>query len=171
MNGRQRNSRSIKPSRNYRRTRALLSFGLIGFVLLLSHQNCGPADSFATAAVPNGFAVEAPMPVSIIDGSKRDAALRFPYDEVELSARADKVQIHGDCTDSQEGSILGWELYELADDGRPLAVVDEGRAKCSGRRFAIETSTAALSCGRTYKAVAQLGYGEPGEVIVHNSCR
>lgn len=170
MQARKRRYYSESSGPNHRKTRAILSFGLIGFVLLLSHQNCAPADSFATAAAPHGVAVEAPLPVSIIDGSKREAALSFPFGEMELASNADHISLLGDCTETQEGSILGWRLYELSDDGRQSAVVDEGRAVCSGRHFVIETSTAGLACGRAYKAVARLGFGDPGEVVIHNSC-
>lgn len=114
--------------------------------------------------------MEAPLPVGIIDGSRRDADLSFPFGEMELATNADQIKLVGDCNENQEGAIFGWKLYELSDDGSYSALIDEGRTMCSGLQFAIETSTAGLTCGRSYKAVAQLGFGAPGEVLIHNSC-
>ena len=153
------------------RRNGILGLGVLGLMMLVSHQNCAPSDRISAISAQAGVGAESGNPVSIIDESKSIAGLRFPYGEIELAGSAGVVHLQGDCPKNQDGAILAWRLIELRDDGGQGAIVEQGRATCSEEHFVIQASASALVCDRHYRAHAQLGFGQAGEVILHKPCQ
>lgn len=167
----QARDRRYKAKNNSRKRNHLIGFGLLGLALLLSHQNCAPAGMVDSDQMGSTRLAEAPLPVTIIDESKKAAGLSFPYGEVELTEYTGDITLLGVCPQSQQDAVFGWQLNELGADGSLGAPVDAGQASCSNRHFAIQVALEELQCGQSYKAVAQLGLGQPAEMVLHRPCK
>lgn len=156
------------------RRRWLGTLGLLGLVLLFSHQNCAPPSGLKadTAIATEIGRVDIGQPVTIIDDSKTEAALNFPYPEIEFNAGTSNLTINGGCYASQEGATLGWKVLEVSATGTVGQELGKGYASCSSGLFHVNLDSlpTPLACGQRYKIRAQLGFGTPGETIVSRRC-
>ena len=135
--------------------------GTIGLAMLFQYQNCAPAGGARAIA-----GSEAPMPVGVIDQIGTSSAVRFTANKVQLNDAVDTVLLDGECDRIQEGSVVGWSVYDA--DGNDLA---NGSVNCEKGRFKVElTPTQGLQCGEPYQVSARAGIGLEGNVEVKRRC-
>jgi hypothetical protein len=149
------------------------SLGLLGLLMLVSHQNCAPAGmaNSASSAV-NPATSEGPLPVTIIDNSKSGANLSFQYDQVQVLAKASSVPLVGNCDQSQDGATFGWKLNAINPDGSAGAEIISGSTTCESGSFNVDVPVQGkLACNSSYKVTARLGFGVPGEAVVTPECQ
>jgi len=148
----------------------LASLGLLGLLMLVSHQNCAPT-KLSNAAMAGASPSEAPMPVTIIDSSKSGAHLSFQFSEVQVQSQATTVPLVGSCDRSQEGATFGWTMNAVNKDGSLGELVGSGQTTCESGAFAIDVPMDhSLACGAGYKVTARLGFGQPGETTLTKNC-
>lgn len=146
------------------------SLGLLGMLMLVSHQNCAPSN-LSGAAQAGASPSEAPMPVTIIDSSKSGANLSFQFNEVQVQPQTTNVSLVGTCDQSQDGATFGWTVNVLNKDGSLGAEVGSGQTSCDSGSFNVDVPTdASLACGASYKVTARLGFGQPGETTLTKNC-
>lgn len=163
---------------NSTRRRWLGGIGLLGLVMLFSHQNCSPMNSSATSASGEGAspslvqAPEAPLPVTVIDDSKSGANLSFQYPSVQIASDAQSMDIVGNCDPSQEGVTLGWTISLLTATGAVSTDVVDGQSGCSSGAFhvSLDNVQTQFQCGSSYQITAKLGFGTPGVTVVTRAC-
>lgn len=158
-----------------KRTGWLSVMGLTGFMLLVSHQNCAPSNMSGANAASGGVSTSPtsrePLPVTIIDDSKSQANLAFPYGELHITEKTGDLPIDGSCSKTQDGATFGWQLKALNEDGSLGEPVASGASTCSSGAFKVDlSSTGELGCGQRYRVVAQLGFGHPAETTLTKSC-
>lgn len=146
--------------------------GMLGLLLLFSHQNCAPSNMSATGTAGGSSAgIDPSRPVTIIDDSKSTAAVSFPYAEVEIQSKTSDASLNGICSTEQEGAVLGWKMNQVQDDGSLGAEVAQGYAECSGGSFKVDlASVQGLVCDRKYAVTARLGFAKPGQTVIHRRC-
>jgi hypothetical protein len=159
-----------------KKTGWLSTIGLIGILMLLSHQNCASSnmasdESGASGGVTTGSPSQAPSPVTIIDDSKSQAGLSFKISEIQITQRTDVVPLEGLCSSGQDGANFGWQLKEINSDGSLGASILSGSTTCSSGSFQVSVPAAnGLGCGQRFKLSARLGFGSPAEVTVSKIC-
>lgn len=138
-----------------------LILGLTGFILL-QHQNCAQvgAEQMLEQA-------DEPLPVTVIDSSNTDSAVRFSNKSVEIHTDVQSVVLEGACPMEQDGAVFGWYVRDIETQGE----LNRGYAKCEGGRFQVEvTPTQLLKCGEAYRVGAQLGAGLASEISLSRRC-
>ncbi len=158
-----------------KKTGWLSSIGLLGLLMLLSHQNCAPSSMSEESGSPGGVTTgnpsQATSPVTIIDDSKSQAGLSFKISEVQITERTDVVPLEGICSTGQDGATFGWQLKEINSDGSSGASILSGSTTCSSGLFQVSVpATTNLGCGQRFKVSARLGFGSPAEVTVSKVC-
>lgn len=157
---------------------------MLGLLMLVSHQNCTPAQLNGKLENQGGeYVVQNPeqnpeqrpepaMPVTIIDDSKSQANLSFTFSEVEVASQNQDVSLLGVCSLEQEGATLNWKVSRLDANEKPIEEVVAGQSGCSSGEFRVELVAAPnrLPCGFRYQVLAQLGYGQPGVAIISSVC-
>jgi hypothetical protein len=160
--------------RNHARKTWLGSIGILGLLLLFSHQNCAPAGGGMSPNVASGIGAPAQASdgtVSIIDESKSAVAVSFQTKSVELHAQTNEVQLSGICGLGQEGSVLAWRANKIKADGSEGDEFARGFADCSKGAFSVQMSpTQDLACDQKYQVTARLGLGSPGQLVLSRRC-
>jgi hypothetical protein len=161
--------------KNHARTTWLASIGILGLLMLFSHQNCAPTGHSVANAANGAGLVGAPSapdaPVSIIDESKSAMHVSFSAKAVEIHAQANEVQLDGLCGVNQEGSVLAWHANAINSDGSEGSEFARGFADCSAGVFKVQLSpTQDLACDQKYQVTARLGLGAAGEVVLTRRC-
>ena len=158
------------------RRRWLGSIGLLGLLMLFSHQNCAPSNLSATQnnAVSPGInqSPDSAQPVTVIDDSKSQAGVSFQFQELEISAQANDLDLAGQCSRFQDGATLGWKINQISDSGVVGSEVVSGHAGCAEGSFhvAVQSIQSQLPCGHRYQLRAQLGLGQPGVAVISRQC-
>lgn len=163
---------------NSRKNKSLALIGLMGFVLLISHQNCAPTEFSDTESMDSGSSSriqpinQAPLPVTTIDNARAAADVSFQYKEVVVQPNVNEIGLEGICDPSQEGVTLGWKLHELQSDGNTGFELGSGFAICSRGSFTVQMSVAEkhLDCSHRYKVTARLGFGRAASSVLSRLC-
>src|SRR3712207_3552716 len=101
---------------NWKKFRSLTALGVCGLVTVLSHQNCvAPSEMDSEDQV--GIGISEPLPVTVIDDVKGDAALRFSSKSLQVHNEAQSAPLTGACSLSQEGAIFGWTVIDEQEGG------------------------------------------------------
>jgi hypothetical protein len=148
--------------------RVVLLLGLSGF-LLVNYQNCTPTEmsSADQASLKGGNQTDDNFPVSVIDDVKKDLAVSFTREKVEVQSQVNDLSVLGQCSPNQDGARLAWELNDPAQEH----LLDRGFVTCDHGQFVVDlTPVQELECDHAYTVKAQLGLGEAGEVTVLRRC-
>jgi hypothetical protein len=122
-------------------------------------------------AADGGSSVERGSPVSVINPVNTTTGLEFQHKAVQVQSQAHDLTLSGNCSLEQEDAILGWKIRELNADGSDGSEFARGFARCNSGVFEVQLTPAQdLDCSKSYKLVARLASGSPGEVLVTRQC-
>jgi hypothetical protein len=153
----------LQPKLNWMKWRKISWLALGAMVLVLSHQNCAPAQG-GSGAPSNSLSGSSP--VTIIDSDKAGMELSFNSSSVLANSALTVIDVPGNCSSTQEGAVLGWKLEDAS--GNELS---SGLSPCSNSQFMVNIASAqSLQCGVNYQVIAQLGAGAPAQISVSRDC-
>jgi hypothetical protein len=158
---------------NWKKRRWLGSIGLLGLLLLFSHQNCAPAGGVSsvssTAAALS--ATGSTSQIQLTDEGESSAALSFSSASAVLTEGALQNNVVGVCSPQQQGALLAWDVQPVETGGSLGAQVLNGYATCTSGTFTVALGASSqLTCGVSYRLTAQLGVASPGVITVSVPC-
>lgn len=129
------------------------------FFMLTQYQNCAPPKATVS---PQGDS----SPVDTIDEVQANKPVFFAEKAVNLHTAAVSLSLDGVCSQLQDGSTLGWYLY----DANAVEVAN-GSVACVMGGFHLDLEPVQnLECDKPYRVVARYGVGAPAETLVTRAC-
>jgi hypothetical protein len=167
----------IKAKVNWARRRWFGGLGMMGLLMLFSHQNCAPVGNSASGPSIGSSTSSASsstsdsQPITITDGSTATLTVSFAQPQVQLDVKSGQASVQGICSVQQEGSVLDWKVQPIGADGSFGTELLQGNATCTGGQFEVQlTDLTRLTCGDDYELTAQFGFVVPGQTVLTNPC-
>jgi hypothetical protein len=157
---------------NWERRRWLAGLGMIGLLMLFSHQNCAPSGN-ASGTTSTGTALNPgdSQPITITDSSTQTLVVSFAQPQIQLNVQSGETSVQGICSTQQEGSVLSWTIQPASAGGASGSDVRSGSATCTGGHFEVQLSNVEqLTCGEPYELTAQFGFVTPGQTVISYAC-